>query len=228
MPSPWPQDALPSKHASLLSVASRAGILAAADPSTLVVAKTADVRATLKDPQSRGKPVVELSSSLKIPLPLRVSHVAFTSDEKYLVICAESGGLQGYETASLLKENTSPAFQIATEGIAIRTLVPNPADGNLMATVLADGKLMIADLQARKFQDTVNNGPLLKDGGVSCCSWSARGKQLVAGLEDGSVVQLKPDGQPVAGMPKPPGADRCYGMSKMDTEWTSTILQIKN
>lgn len=145
--------------------------------------------------------------SLRLPVP-RVSQVVFSSDEKYLVICAEEGGgLQVYETESLLQGNTQHAFQIGTESIAVRSLAQNPVEGHIFALVLGDGKLMLANLQLRKYVENAQGDPLLRPGGVSCVSWSAKGKQLVAGLEDGTAVQLTPDGQVKAQLPKPPQLD---------------------
>lgn len=211
LPNPWPSDSPPSPTASLFSIASRIGLLAAADPSTLVIAKTADVRAALASKDGVQNGVKTFESSLKISLPLRVSQVAFSSDEKYLVICAENGGgLQVYETGSLLKESSQHLCQIATNNISVRALIPNPESGHLFAVVLSDGKFMIANLINQQFQPAAAGGPLLRDSGVTCCSWSARGKQLVAGLEDGTAAQLKPDGQQTAAVPRPPGAGDCF------------------
>ncbi|KAJ3472570.1 hypothetical protein NLG97_g10881 [Lecanicillium saksenae] len=45
---------------------------------------------------------------------------------------------------------------------------------------------------------------------VSCISWSAKGKQLVAGLGDGSIYQMTPEGQGKAEIPKPPSIGNCH------------------
>ena len=212
LPNPWPSDSPPSPTASLFSIASGQGLLAAADPSTLIVAKTSDIRAAFASKDGVENGIKPFDSSLKIPLPVRVSQVTFSSDEKYLVICGETGGgLQVYETDSLLNQNLQPAGQIATNQIPVRAIVPNPESGHLFAVVLSDGKLMLANLSTGQFQTTANGQQLLRDGGVSCCCWSARGRQLIVGLEDGSATQIWPDGRLVAAMPKPPGTGDCYG-----------------
>ena len=46
LPSPWPSDSQPLAAASLLSVASGKGLVAAAGPDTLVIASTERVRET--------------------------------------------------------------------------------------------------------------------------------------------------------------------------------------
>ncbi|KAL9092361.1 MAG: hypothetical protein Q9159_000869 [Coniocarpon cinnabarinum] len=221
LPNPWPNDALPPPTASLFSIASRNGILAAADPSKLVIAKTKDVRSDLARKDGSEEKVKTLSRSMTIDLPARVSQIAFSSDEKYLVISAESGGgLLVYETDSIKQNNPAHAFQIYTDNIGVRALIPNPAEdqGHLFAVVLTDGKLMIANMKEQGWLKNGQGSPLLKDTGVSCCSWSAKGKQLVAGLQDATALQLKPDGSIQATIPKPPATndprfDNCYAAS---------------
>lgn len=205
IPSPWPSNALPKPTSSLLSIASHAGLLAAAGPNVLVVAKTESVRQAFSGQAAAENNVKPFSPELQVQVP-RVSQVAFSSDEKFLVICAdEGGGLAMYEVQSLLQGNTTPAFQMGTEGIGIRALVPNPAEetAHIFALVLEDGKLMMANLKDRSWLQG-NSGPVLRSAGVTCGSWSLRGKQLTAGLEDGTAVQLKPDGRVASTVPKPP------------------------
>ena len=139
---------------------------------------------------------------------MRVSQVAFSSDEEYLVLSAEQGGgLAVYEVKSLTQGNTQSAFQLATNGAALRSLVPNPAleTTELFAVVTTDGQLMVANLKTRHFL-AGSQGQVLKEG-VSCVSWSTRGKALVAGLGDGCCVQLKPEGQVMAVIPRPPALE---------------------
>lgn len=77
-----------------------------------------------------------------------------------------------------------------------------------MALVTKDGKLMMANLKERAVLPGAG-GQVLKEG-VSCLSWSARGKQLVAGLGDGTASQMTPDGNVKGEIPKPPGIDDSY------------------
>lgn len=221
-PNPWPSDSLPSPTSSLLSIASRRGLLAAAGPEVLVIASTESIRAAI---QSDGSTIKDLSPQLSVPLP-RLSQVAFTSDENYLIVSAQNGGgLKVYAVDALTKGDTTSSIEISTEGISVRALVPNPFPDNahIAAVLLADGKLMLADLMTRAVVRGPN-GPVLKDG-VSCVSWSTRGKQLVAGTQDGLVFQLKPEpfGDVAAQIPRPPqvGSDH-HGMFFLAL--SSTIL----
>ena len=188
----------------MFGVASRSELIAAAGPETLVIASTSAVREAYDKEAPEQNHVKQFTPQLSIPIP-RISHLAFSSDEAFLTICAdEGGGLQTYDVNAIKQGNTNPVSQLATNGIAVRALVPNPApdNGHVIAVVLTDGKLMLADLKTKEFING-KNGPILKDG-VSCISWSVKGKQLVAGLGNGTVAQLDPAGELKAEIPRPP------------------------
>ncbi|CAD6578004.1 MAG: hypothetical protein ASARMPRED_008488 [Alectoria sarmentosa] len=139
---------------------------------------------------------------------MRVSQVAFSADESFLVLSAESGGgLAVYDVQSLMQGATESAFQLTTNGTALRALLPNPTPekAELFAAVSTNGQLLMANMKTRQFF----SGPqsqVLKDG-VSCVSWSARGKQLIAGLGNGTCYQMTPEGECKAEFPRPPGLD---------------------
>lgn len=140
---------------------------------------------------------------------MRISQVAFTADETYLVLSAEDGGgLAVYEVQSLLGGSTQSVFEMSTNYSSLRALVPNPTSekGELLALVTIDGKLMMANLKERAFVSGPN-GQVLKES-VSCVSWSPKGKQLVAGLGDGSVCQMTPEGLNRGEIPRAPGLDQ--------------------
>lgn len=202
LPSAWPADALPPPTASLLTVASQNGLLAAAGPNSVVIARTDAVRKAFAATDNADGSVKSFTPQLTLELGMRISQVAFTADEKLLVLSAENGGgLAVYEIQSLMQGITQSAFEISTSGASLRMLLPNPTPdrAELLAVVTVKGELMMANLSSRQFI----NGPqglTLKEG-VSCVSWSARGKQLVAGLGDGSCYQLTPEGEGKANIP---------------------------
>ncbi|KAI9792994.1 MAG: hypothetical protein M1833_000981 [Piccolia ochrophora] len=208
LPSAWPADSLPPPTSSLLSVASRKGLVAAAGPDGLVIASTDAVRGRFTAESSDAGNVLSFDPQLKIPLPMRVSQVAFSANEEYLVISAEQGGgLAVYSVQSLMQGDTQAAAELSTNGVSLRALMPNPTPerAELFATVTTNGELMIANLQQQQFVSGAN-GQVLKQG-VSCVAWSARGKQLVAGLGDGTAYQLTPTGEGKAEIPRPAGVD---------------------
>lgn len=139
---------------------------------------------------------------------MRVSQVAFSADESFLVLSAESGGgLAVYDVQSLMQGATESAFQLTTNGTPLRALLPNPTPekAELFAAVSTNGHLLMANLKTRQFLSGPQ-GQILKDG-VSCVSWSARGKQLVTGLGNGTCYQITPEGEGKAELPRPPALD---------------------
>lgn len=139
---------------------------------------------------------------------MRVSQVAFSADEDFLVLSAETGGgLAVYEVQALIQGNTQSIFQLPTNGAALRALVPNPTPGTagLLAAVTTNGELLMANLKTRQFLNG-SQGQVLKDG-VSCVSWSTQGKQLVVGLGNGTVCQMTPEGEMKGEIPRPPALE---------------------
>ena len=208
LPTAWPADALPPPTASLLSIASKKGLLAAAGPDSIVVASTASVRQAFTASSSGDGNIKPFTPQLTLPIGTRVSQVAFSANEEFLVISAENGGgLAVYDVHALQQGNTKSAFELSTGGISLRMLLPNPTPekAELFAVVNSKGELMIANLKTRQFLNSVNgsNGATMM-ASVSCVSWSNKGKQLVAGLGTGTISQMTPEGELKSEIPKPP------------------------
>lgn len=205
MTSSW--GPLPTATASLLSVASRKGLVAAAGPDQVILASTESVRKAFETPKNGDSDIRAFEPQLKMPMPMRVSQLAFTADENYLVLSAETGGgLAVYEVQSLLQGSTKAAFELSTNGEQLRALIPNPTPekAELCAIVTDGGNLHMANLKEQRISNP------LKDQ-VSCVSWSSKGKQLCAGLADGSIFQMTPEGDGKGDIPKPPNLGNCHG-----------------
>jgi nucleoporin NUP159 len=186
-----------------MSIASNKGLIAAAGPDAVIVARTESVRKAFEGPDSGDGNTKPFTPELKIDMSMRVSQLTFSSDEAYLILSAEQGGgLAVYEVQALLQGSKEPKFQVPTNGQSLRALIPNPMQGELLSLVTNDGNLMMVNLKEQNFVSGPN-GPVLK-GGVSCISWSTRGKQLIAGLGNGTAYQMTPDGQGKAEIPRPP------------------------
>lgn len=207
MATAWPS--LPAPTSSLLSIASRRGLVAAAGPDQLVVARTESVRKAFESPKDGDSDVRPFEPQLRLPMPMRVAQVAFTADEGYLILSAESGGgLAVYDVQGLLQGATSTLFELPTNGEPLRSLVPNPAPekAELCAIITANGNLHVADLGDRRLSNVLKTQ-------VSCVSWSVKGKQLCAGLADGTICQMTPEGEAKAEIPQPPGLVDCHGVT---------------
>lgn len=194
-----------------MSIASQKGLIAAAGPGSVVIATTDAVRKAFEAPKSGESEIRAFQPQLEIPMNMRLSQVAFTADENLLVLSAENGGgLAVHEVQKLLSGDTQRAFEMPTNAVPLRALVPNPTPekAELLAIVTTDGKLMMANLNERRFLPGIND-QVLKEG-VSCISWSTKGKQLVAGLGDGTAYQMTPDGGKKADIPRPPAVDSSH------------------
>jgi nucleoporin NUP159 len=192
-----------------MSVASRKGLVAAAGPDAVIVATTDSVRKAFEGPNTGDGNQKPFQPQLSLPMPMRISQLSFSADETYLVLSAEvGGGLAVYEVQALLQGSTQSAFELSTNGQSLRALIPNPTPekGELFAVVTADGNLMMANLKERTFISGPN-GQVLKEG-VSCLSWSSKGKQLVAGLGNGTAFQMTPEGLGKGNIPRPPSVEQ--------------------
>lgn len=84
-----------------------------------------------------------------------------------------------------------------------------PESAGLCAIVTDKGNLLMANLAERKLVSGPN-GPVLRSQ-VSCAAWSTKGKQLVAGMADGTIYQMTPEGVEKAHIPKPPNLGDYHG-----------------
>lgn len=174
----------------------------------MIIASTESVRQAFASQTSADSDVKPFSPQLTLPIGTRVSQVAFSADEAFLVISAENGGgLAVYDMQALMQGSTQSAFELSTNGVSLRALTPNPTPekAELFAAVTTKGDLMMANLKNRQFLSGPS-GQTMKDG-VSCVSWSTRGKQLVAGLGNGTGFQMTPEGEGKAEIPRPLGLD---------------------
>ncbi|KAF2827308.1 hypothetical protein CC86DRAFT_439767 [Ophiobolus disseminans] len=204
---PWPADRIPPASATLLSIASKPGLLAAAGPDALILTTTEKVRKAFSQEAGQWDVISDFTPDVSIPLnspPLR--HVVFSTDGDFLVISAEgNGGLAVFAVQSLLQGNQQPEKQVKTDSVAVRLLQPNPAPdfASYMAVVLDTGKLWLVDV-ATAGTNT------LKEEGVSYAAWSSRGKAVAAGLQDGTTAIYMTDGTLKGTVPRPPGVDENY------------------
>ena len=161
----------------------------------MILAYTESVRQALR---AEGGDIKPFTPQLTLDIGTPISQVAFSSDESALVLSAEhGGGLAIYNVDDLMQGNKRTSFEMSTDSTAVRALIPNPAVKNAesFAVVTAKGQLLVANVKEGRWLENPN-GQVLKDG-VSCISWSKLGKQLVAGLADGSASQMRPNGAPL-------------------------------
>lgn len=185
-----------------------------AGPDALVVASTDAVRKAIEAPTGEEKVKTKpFQPTATIPLPARPTHVAFTANDDALLLATENGSqIAVFQTSSLTQGNAQPALSISTNGVSLRALVPNPdPNSTLVAMVTVNGELFIADLKSGNLISG-SNGPVLRNG-VSSVAWSNKGKQLVAGMADGTADQMTPDGTKKDQIPRPSDLEgECHSM----------------
>src|SRR5437763_1204417 len=83
----------------------------------IVVSETSSLRQAYKEAnQSSLDKLIPFQPTLTLPVPLRISHIAFTADENYLVLGAQVGGLAVYSVDNIMSAGPSakPAFELGT------------------------------------------------------------------------------------------------------------------
>lgn len=205
-----------------MSVTSIKGLLAAAGPEGIAIARTDSVRKAYASEPVDGSDARTFQPELQIPLPKRASHLAFSADGSALVVAVEGGdALAIYDVSGLLQGRTQPTATLNINGATLRALAanPNPDTSELFAAVTMNGELLIANLKTNQLVSS-SAGPVLKSGVSSVC-WSNKGTQLVAGLGDGNAYQVKPDGEKQADIPRAPeiGSDHHGKLLHCRTDW---------
>ncbi|PHH54608.1 Nucleoporin NUP159 [Ceratocystis fimbriata CBS 114723] len=208
---------LPSSTASLLTIAPRKCLVAGAGPDAIIIVRTDTVRKAFESPSNDDSEARPVEPLVKIPVSAPISHLAFTSDEQYLLVASQhSSSVAVYETASLLGGGLSSAFELSISDVAVRILCPNVATekAELCAVVTENGALHMLNLKSRSISSALVSE-------VSCVAWSTKGKQLVAGKVNGTVQQMTPDGDIKAEIPCPDGF---HGVHVSSIQWLENHL----
>lgn len=169
-----------------------------------MIASTEAVRQAFSTGVTLDGNIKSFTPQLTLEIGTRISQVAFSADEEYLIISAEQGGgLAIYEVQSLMNGATGSAFELSTNGSSLRALVPNPSrdKSELICLVTTAGELMMANLKSRQLLSGAS-GTVLKQG-ISCVSWSPKGKQLIAGQGNGACIQMTVEGADKEVLPRP-------------------------
>ncbi|KAK4611609.1 Nucleoporin [Fulvia fulva] len=194
----WPYDNLPSPTASLLAIASRKGVLVVGTPTGLDISSTEKTRRSyIKRRTEKQEPVQPLDVDVHIDIS-RVSHVAFTADEAWLVVASEGCGRLSVYSTDHLANGARPAHEIDISGENVRHLSTNPQDEpvsghrNVCAVITGNGSLLF--IKVSESNDIYSNfqGNKVFYNNVASGTWSKMGKQFVAGLSDGTAVRIDP------------------------------------
>ncbi|CAO2656058.1 Nn.00g048610.m01.CDS01 [Neocucurbitaria sp. VM-36] len=209
LPEPWPTDKVPPASATLLSIASKRGYLAAAGPDVLVLTSTEKVRKAYQQKAGEGDVVSDFTPDIRLPVPT-LRHVVFSTDGDFLVISAEEkGGLAVFDAEAVMSgKKKDPEVEIDTDQVAARALLPNPqpSSAQYFAIVLESGRLAIVDIADGTLKT-------IRAEGVTCVAWSNKGKAVVAGLQDGTAAIHLTTGALKGVVPRPPDVDQTFTIS---------------
>lgn len=136
--------------------------------------------ANLKGNHDSG--VFESPVSFQVEAP--VSHLAFSFDGSKFYVAASQGGLLVYNTKSVNNGRTEIVCP------ALLDLLANPAN-DTVALLSTSGDLFL--LKNESIQQV--------GSGISAISWSKKGKQIMAGQQNGSLIQYNPAGDVKAQLP---------------------------
>ena len=137
------------------------------------------------------------------PLPSTPTHLSINAEEKILAVALTlpSTGkplIYLFDTRSFSSDfhspsnKTKPFIEIPSQnptGVNISEMLWNPVHPSMLSVVYSDGSLALYMPNEKGFETAT----LPAGEKIRCVSWSPKGKQLVAGKEDGSLVQYKPD-----------------------------------
>ena len=155
-----------------------------------------------------------------VSLPSNPTHLGLNSDETTLAVCVKIKQIPHiylFDTRHFLESGEIKPFLeipgVTPPGVSLKELAWNPVLAYSMALVFTNGMLAMYLVKTDGSKFDVST---LYEG-ISCVSWSPKGKQLVAGKTNGKLTQYKPDLAEAKTM-EPPGT----GFSALSILWIST------
>ncbi|KAF3921917.1 hypothetical protein ABW20_dc0101517 [Dactylellina cionopaga] len=190
----YPENDLPIPSSQLLSISQKRQVFAAGGPQGVVVARTSTLRGAFKNTSAANGNFLPFQPECIIPMSIRLSHIAFTSDGNYLLLGAQLGGIAVYSVDDILSKGSQvqPLSQITTGPLLEMKPIPTAASAEKVCIVVGSGwsqggTVCMVDVKTQQIQ------PNLKSGVTTVC-WSPKGKQIICGGSGGGLAWIKPDG----------------------------------
>ncbi|XP_041368937.1 nuclear pore complex protein Nup214-like isoform X2 [Gigantopelta aegis] len=129
-----------------------------------------------------------------VELSAHVSHLALSCDELTLIVAVKECAnliLLAYDLRGFANQNAKPLpFQKvklnASPGSTLLDLAWNPGNPLMLATCVSDGSVELFEIKENL--NIVASLPVSTC--ATCLCWSPKGKQIVIGLKDGSLIQF--------------------------------------
>ncbi|RVD87825.1 uncharacterized protein DFL_002033 [Arthrobotrys flagrans] len=216
----YPESDLPIHSSQLLAISQKRQLFAAGGPQGVVVALTSTMRAAFKNTSAANGNTLPFQPECIIPMSLRLSHIAFTSDGTYLLLAAQLGGIAVYLVDDILSKgnDVQPQSQINTGPLLEMKPIPTITDSEKVCIVVGSGwgqggNVGIIDLKTAKVQENLKTG-------VTTVSWSPKGKQIICGGSLGGLAWIRPaDGAE---------ADAVEGVPNYPNHFVSSIFWIES
>ncbi|XP_017880713.1 nuclear pore complex protein Nup214 [Ceratina calcarata] len=169
---------------SLLAADRKRGLLYAAQHNKIIVLKPEEN----KDPKWK----------LELNVPVAVSKLMLNCDCTYLAVAPCGPLVLIYDAQALARSSLQLLYEIristSDANVFVNDLRWNPTVPGMLCTVASDYTLGSFKIKEKK-EKTIELKALEKFNDLDplCSAWSPKGKQIVVGCKNGSLVQFKPD-----------------------------------
>uniref|UniRef100_A0A1A7XAG7 Nuclear pore complex protein Nup214 n=1 Tax=Iconisemion striatum TaxID=60296 RepID=A0A1A7XAG7_9TELE len=225
-----PAEELPKDRSSLLTISNKFGLTFVGLDRTFKVYLTQDILAADKADGNSNVVVKGMPALSAVTVDLNLHHLALSCDELTLSVCGESeeAGLSitFYDVRTFMNKARPQKLPFASLQPAVdpRTLVQdlkwNPAQSSMLAACLSDGSMMILDVT-----DVVKvQAQLPPSSGITCISWSPKGKQVAAGKMNATVSQYTPALEEKKVIPPPHFYTSDEPVKALDVLWLRTFV----
>lgn len=182
------------KRLQCVDAASKFGKIAAACDNGFFVFDVAELEAldsvAGKDLKNTDIQTNELSKGQKVALPNTPTHLAFSADQLTLaavVIANNAPKIYFYDTRAFVQGQGQPKpfaessmMMVTPPGTRVNQLAWNPVLNSMLAVVYSNGSMALF-MVAAEGSAPPDCCTLPPAEGITCVSWSPKGKQLVAG-----------------------------------------------
>lgn len=196
---------------NLLAVSNKFGLVFVGSNKGIKAIKTVDIEKLDAGKISHVDSAVDYPYK-EISIPYKLTHIALSSDDLTLAACLQiykSPCAHLYDVRAFADDvnKIDPFVEVrlsASQNAEVVDYAWNPAVPTLFAVCLSDGSVSAFDIADAPGSLKVSGNLPPSVGAMSIC-WSPKGKQIVVGKQDGSMVQYKPDLQAANSVPAPTG-----------------------
>ncbi|XP_008422632.1 nuclear pore complex protein Nup214 isoform X3 [Poecilia reticulata] len=219
---------MPKDRSSLLTVSNKYGLTFVGLGRTFKVYLTLNILAADKADGNSYEVVKGIPAMVEVTGDMSLHHLALSCDELTLSVCgtSEETGLSiaFYDVRTFINKARPQKLPFASlqPAVASDALVQdlkwNPAQPSMLAACLSDGSMMILEVTG----DVKIQAQLPANSGVTCLSWSPKGKQVAVGKMNATVSQYTPALEEKRVIPCPPFYNSDDPVKALDVLWLRT------